>query len=245
MRAPPPIRLHSCVAWEVISREWAGGGRLGSKARAGCRDTRPPDAGHERHRGVASAPRGRSQHANVLYSGVANLEAQTLAGVNRPDAVIVKGSALPALVETIQDLTRQSADDQHYLEVRAIPLQQAVNAFDSWLGLNARIRESDRSEPERREVLGLDSLTRIFFELRLQMLEAAQHRVSEVSLRMWVRRGSAELALRALENIRGGGFDHFYESWGYVAVPEAAEALRELSEHLNEALVTTVDGKAP
>ena len=181
----------------------------------------------------------------VLHSGVANLDAHDLTGVNRPDAVIVKGSPLPALVETIHDLTRQSADDQHYLEVQPIALHQAVNAFDSWLGLNARIRESDGSEPERREVPGLDSLTRIFFELGLQMLEAAQHRASEVTLRMWVRRGSAEVALRALENIRGGGFEQFYESWGYVAVPEAVEALRELSERLTEALVTTIAGKAP
>jgi CheY-like chemotaxis protein len=172
----------------------------------------------------------------ILVHTAEDLDDAELTGSHKPDAILPKGSPFPKLVATINELRREWSENLVHLEVPAIPLQQAIHAFDSWLGLNARIRESDLTDAQGEHLPGLDPLTRIFFELGLQMLHAAQRHAEVVVLSMWVKRSSAEAALLALESIRATGFDSFYRSWGYVPVPEAAAALSDLSERLTESL---------
>lgn len=174
----------------------------------------------------------------IVHSGSANLQGQ-YSGVTRPDAVVSKGKSLQTMLETIGELRRESPDDRHPIDLPPIPLEQPINAFDTWLGLQARIRECRGDEADCPQVPGLEALSRVFFELGLLLLRAAQQRAAEVALSMQVRRATAEAALRALESIRSGGFDAFYSAWGYVPVPEAEAALRELSDHLTDSLLTS------
>ena len=84
----------------------------------------------------ACAPRMRV----VVYSS--QLEGVDLSGGSRPDAAVLKGANLGDLIAVIQRLLSEGPKDLVKVDLGRLAVTVAVDAFDSWVGLNARVREA-------------------------------------------------------------------------------------------------------
>ena len=164
-----------------------------------------------------------------------------LTGAAEPDAHILKGSDLKELLETI---ARLAADELHNeiveVDLGEIPLESAVAAFDSWVGLHVRIREAlGRQPPLTAAELGgasaadLLALNGLFLRLGAQLVRAAQAGDTTVQIVFRIRRRVAGATRRALVIL---GDDEvltaFYEAWGHESVPASRAALEELRHRL-------------
>ena len=162
-------------------------------------------------------------------------------GAAEPDAHIVKGNDLKELLQTIARLA--SADLQNEIfevSLGEIPLESAVAAFDSWVGLHVRIREALSREPAltTAELGGasaadLLALNGLFLRLGDQLVRAAQAGDNTVRVVFRIRRRVAAATRRALKIL---GDDEvltaFYEAWGHESVPASRAALEELRHRL-------------
>ena len=77
----------------------------------------------------------------LVYSAFAEPDKE-FGGSVKPDALLPKGIDLGVLVEQLQRLLAERPADILQVSLGRIPLAHAISAFDSWVGLNARIRES-------------------------------------------------------------------------------------------------------
>ena len=174
----------------------------------------------------------------LVYSGFAEPNGE-FGGAVKPDAILTKGVDLGALVVELQRLLAERPADILQVSLGRIPLAHAISAFDSWVGLNARIRESagDGTDMSARQTAGatqdeLLALTGVFLQLANPLLHASQAGSTSVDLKLELRRDAGQAARRALASIDGEGFDRFLEAWDYKPREEVRGALGILRDRL-------------
>lgn len=174
----------------------------------------------------------------LVYSAFAEPDKE-FGGSVKPDAILSKGVDLGVLIEQLQRLLAEKPADILHVSLGRIPLAHAISAFDSWFGLNARIRESlgDDDGISARQKAGatqdeLLALTGVFLQLGNPLLHASQAGLTSVDLKLELRRDAAQAARRALAGIAAEGFDHFLEAWDYKPRKEVRGALGTLSDRL-------------
>ena len=173
----------------------------------------------------------------VLFTGTR----EHLSGAAEPDAHVVKGGDLKELLATIARLASDNLQNEIVeVDLGEIPLESAVAAFDSWVGLHVRIREAlSRQPPLTTAELGgasaadLLALNGLFLRLGDQLVRAAQAGDDTVRVAFRIRRRVANTTRRALVIL---GDDEvltaFYEAWGHESVPASRSALEELRHRL-------------
>lgn len=177
----------------------------------------------------------------LVFSGLDDPADERLQGPAKPDAFVRKGGDLRAFVEELRKVLAEKPSDIVLADLGRLPLEEAVNAFDGWVGLNLRIREAmahqEGSARERsRAELDLMALVGIFIGMGDGLLRAAQARRAEVHLQFRTRRQIAQAARRALSIIDADGAVEFHHQWAYDVAPEAQEPLHELRRRLLEEL---------
>jgi CheY-like chemotaxis protein len=178
----------------------------------------------------------------LVYSGSANVIGQKLTGASKPDGVVVKGVDLRLLMRELTTLLAEQPTDVLKCDLGLVPLQQAVNAFDGWVGLNIRIREamgesiSVSSEETERHETDLMALIGIFIAIGDSLVRAAQASARDVQLQIETRRAVGQAARRALTEIEIDNAVQFHETWKYEMPVQAQEALKQLRERLLDRL---------
>src|SRR5919201_488877 len=164
-------------------------------------------------------------------------------GAVKPDAVVPKGMDLSVLIQQLQRLLAESPTDILKIDLGRIPLSHAISAFDSWVGLNVRIRESAIEDTDlsaqQMGGAGLDelfALSGVFLQLANPLLHASQAGQTDVDLRLEIRRDAAEAARRGLVHIESGGFEEFLRAWNYNGRNESRGALNALRDRLIQVL---------
>jgi len=174
----------------------------------------------------------------VVYSAKADLA--ELAGAALPDARVTKGGNLSELVKAIKSVLTGTQRERLAVDLGEIQLEFAVAAFDSWVGLNARIRESlaggealmpaQLSAVAAADLLALNSL---FLRFGDPLLHAAQAGAATVHLRFDTTAEVGAAARRALVALGSTlNLDEFHAAWGHTVTPESLETLRVLRERL-------------
>ena len=173
----------------------------------------------------------------VVFTGTRD----RLSGAAEPDAHVLKGTDLKELLRTIATLASQDLQNEIVgIDLGDIPLESAVAAFDSWVGLHVRIREANTREPALTSaelggvsIADLLALNGLFLRLGDQLVRAAQAGDDTVHIVFKIRRRVAAAARRALVVL---GDDEvlsaFYEAWGHESVPASRAALEELRHRL-------------
>lgn len=177
----------------------------------------------------------------LAFSGVEDPSDERLEGPAKPDGFVRKGDDLRVFMETLKKLLAETPSDIVVGDLGRLPLNEAVNAFDGWVGLNLRIREAmahtPAGGPERsRAELDLMALVGIFIGMGDELLRAAQERREDVNLQFRTRRHIAQAARRALLIIDPDNAVEFHKRWAYQLEPGADEPLHELRRRLLEKL---------
>jgi diguanylate cyclase (GGDEF)-like protein len=182
----------------------------------------------------------------LLYTGA---DQKTLDGIGvaaQPDAVVSKGGSLTDLVDQLQALLEMGPHDVLRVVLGSISLDQAVTAFDTWVGLNVRILDSlARGDELRADQLGgatleeLQALMGVYAHLGDNLQKAARERAVEVVPIVHILRSTAAAARRALLAFSHVDLRDFYAAWNYEVPPSAVAALSEMRTELIEALPTS------
>jgi DNA-binding NarL/FixJ family response regulator len=177
----------------------------------------------------------------VLFSGVGDPSDERLEGPAKPDGFVRKGADLRILIEALRKLLAEAPSDIVVADLGRLPLKDAVNAFDGWVGLNLRIREAMVHMPgsarERsRAELDLMALVGIFIGMGDELLRAAHERRQDVRLQVRTRRQIAQAARRALLILDADNAVEFHKRWAYDVVRGADEPLHELRKRLLDEL---------
>lgn len=170
-----------------------------------------------------------------------------LTGGNRPDAVVLKGANLGDLVAVLLRLVADKPTDLVEVNLGLIPVQVAVDAFDSWVGLNARVRHAlatkgDLSAELLGDVLPLDSsemlcLMGVFMQFGMPLMMASAAGEEVVNLRFSVHREAGAAARRALLALGGNGtLRAFNRAWSHRPTKQAEDALELVDKRLVEQL---------
>jgi CheY-like chemotaxis protein len=188
----------------------------------------------------ASAPRMRI----VVYSS--GLESADLSGGNRPDAAVLKGENLGELVAVILGLLAEGPQDLVQVDLGRLPVQVAVDAFDSWVGLNARVREALATKGDvTSQLLGdvpVDSsdllcLMGVFMQFGMPLMVATAAGQAAVDLQFTVTREAGAAARRALLALGGNGtLRAFNQAWSHSPTKAAEQALDLVDSRLVEQL---------
>ncbi|MDQ6948725.1 MAG: response regulator [Actinomycetota bacterium] len=178
----------------------------------------------------------------LVYTGSAKFADQKLTGAAKPDGFVVKGADLRLLMRELKSVLAEQPGDILTCDLGLVPLQQAVNAFDGWVGFNIRIREAmaesisvSSHEFDRRET-DLMALIGIFIAIGDSLVRAAQANARDVQLQIKTRRSVGQAAHRALSEIEIDNAVQFHEKWKYEMPPQAQEALKQLRERLLDRL---------
>lgn len=178
----------------------------------------------------------------LIYTGSDAVDNGRLVGAAKPDAVVVKGAELGVLVKSLHAVLDERPNDVVHCDLGLIPLQQAVNAFDGWVGLNIRIREaiaeadSTPAKPVTEREDDLMALVGIFIAVGENLVRAAQTSSSDVHLRFKTRRNVGQGARRALLNIDVDDAAQFHEKWKYEMPATARSALQQMRERMLDRL---------
>lgn len=212
-------------------------------------------------RGDAAIPHMRALAPGMrilLYTGAHESVLAAISEDAQPDALVGKSRPLTELVTQLRAVLEMGPHDVLRLVLGTIPLDQAVSAFDTWVGLNVRILDSlDRGDELDREQLGgatleeLRALMGIYAHLGDNLQKAARKEADVVDPIIHTLRSTGAAARRALLAFEGIDLLAFYTAWNYEVPEEAMTALSEMRELLMEALPAssaeeTVDvGSAP
>jgi CheY-like chemotaxis protein len=177
----------------------------------------------------------------LVYSAFADPDKE-FGGAVKPDAVVSKGSDLRLLIQQLQRLLAEEPTDILKVNLGRIPLSHAISAFDSWVGLNVRIREVATDVEMTGGQMGgarldeLLALTGVFLQLGNPLLHASQAGQADVDLRLEIRRDAAQAARRGLCSIESEGFEDFLKAWNYNGRNESRAALNLLRDRLVQEL---------
>ena len=178
----------------------------------------------------------------LVYSAYAEPDKE-FGGTVKPDAIVTKGTDLRILIEQLQRLLGESPTDILTISLGRIPLSHAISAFDSWVGLNVRIREvaPDDTDVSSQQMGGsrldeLLALTGVFLQLANPLLHASQAGQDNVDLSLEIRRDAAQAARRALVHIESEGFDEFLKAWSYNGRNDSSGPINLLRDRLIHAL---------
>jgi hypothetical protein len=145
-------------------------------------------------------------------------------------------------MEELHSLLDEQPGDIVDGDLGLVPLEQAINAFDGWVGLNIRIREamaqliSVSSLEDSQKETDLMALIGIFIAIGDVLVRAAQSGSRDVQLRFRTRRGVGQAARRALGELEIDNAARFHEKWKYEMPPQAQEALQQLRVRLSDRL---------
>ena len=180
----------------------------------------------------------------VVYSS--DPKAEDLTKGRRPDGVQTKGGNLRDLVSTIQVLLAEAPKDTVEVDLGRMPVEQAVDAFDSWVGLNARVRRAmATSHDDTSELLGdlpLDSadlmcLMGVFMQFGHPLMTASAAGEKMLDLHFTVRRDAGAAARRALLALGGNGtLRAFNRAWSHRPSKESEKALDLVDSRLVDQL---------
>jgi len=188
----------------------------------------------------ACAPRMRV----VVYSS--QLEGVDLSGGSRPDAAVLKGANLGDLIAVIQRLLSEGPKDLVKVDLGRLAVTVAVDAFDSWVGLNARVREALATKGDSSyQLLGdvpVDSaellcLMGVFMQFGMPLMVATAAGDTMVDLQFTVTREAGAAARRALLALGGNGtLRAFNQAWSHRPTEAAEKALDLVDRRLVEQL---------
>ena len=180
----------------------------------------------------------------VVYSS--DPKAEDLTKGRRPDGIQAKGGNLRDLVSTIQALLAEAPKDTVEVDLGRMPVEQAVDAFDSWVGLNARVRRAMATNyDDTSELLGdlpLDSadllcLMGVFMQFGHPLMTASAAGEQMVDMRFTVRRDAGAAARRALLALGGNGtLRAFNRAWSHSPSKESERALDLVDSRLVDQL---------
>jgi len=188
----------------------------------------------------AAAPRMRI----VVYTS--QVDGADLSKGSRPDATVLKGANLGDLVSVITGLRAEGPQALVRIDLGRLPVQVAVDAFDSWVGLNARVRGALATEGDiSSELLGdvplksseLLCLMGVFMQFGMPLMIASAAGDSVVNLQFTVNREAGAAARRALLALGGNGtLRAFNRAWSHSPTKEAEQALDLVDSRLVEQL---------
>ena len=184
----------------------------------------------------------------VVFSG--NPSSDEMTRGNLPDAMVNKGSSLADLVAIITGLLAEGPPvDLVEVDLGTFPVHVALDAFDSWVGLNARVRRALATKGDfSAEMLGnipiepsdLLCLMGVFMQLGLPLMAASKKGLKTVDVRFLVRRDSGSAARRALLALGGNGtLRAFNRVWSHHPTHEAEKALDLVDARLVDKLPTS------
>lgn len=172
-----------------------------------------------------------------------------LQGGHRPDAVVAKGTHLADLVAIVVGLLAEGPDDVVPIDLGVLPVHVVVEAFDSWVGLNARVRDALATKGdvsvgllgdvplERSDLL---CLMGVFMQIGLPLMSTMQRAESNVEIKFGVRREAGAAARRALLALGGNGtLRAFNRAWSHSPSLEARRALDLVDARLVDQLPAT------
>lgn len=179
----------------------------------------------------------------LLFTGADQSVLESITEEAQPDALVGKGRSLTELVDQLRALLEMGPHDVLRVVLGTIPLDQAVSAFDTWVGLNVRILDSlDRGVELDRDQLGgatleeLRALMGLYAHLGDNLQRAARKKADVVDPIIHTLRSTGAAARRALLAFEGIDLHAFYTAWNYDVPDEALSALSEMREQLLEAL---------
>lgn len=170
----------------------------------------------------------------VVFSG--SPEAEVLTRGKSPDAIVTKGASLTDLVATIVGLLAEGPPpDLVEVDLGSFPVRVALDAFDSWVGLNARVRRALATPGDlSAELLGnipvepsdLLYLMGVFMQLGTPLMAASSRGQKTVEVKFLVRRDAGAAARRALLALGGNGtLRAFNKVWSHHPTRDAEKAL--------------------
>ena len=230
------LRLSSVEALDVIGQA-ANGVEAISIARDRQPDLMTLDLEMPIMGGVEAIPVLRAVAPNmriVVFSG--SPDAAELTKGNRPDAIVTKGASLADLVAIIVGLLAEGPPpDLVEVDLGSFPVAVALDAFDSWVGLNARVRRALATRGDfSAELLGtipvepsdLLCLMGVFMQLGVPLMAASSKHQKTVEVKFLVRRDAGSAARRALLALGGNGtLRAFNRVWSHHPTREAEKAL--------------------
>ncbi|MFN2463990.1 MAG: response regulator, partial [Candidatus Dormibacteria bacterium] len=182
----------------------------------------------------------------LLFTGA---EPDVLAAISEdatPDEVVTKGGPLTELVDKVRLLLEMEPHDVLRVELGTIPLDLAVTAFDTWVGLNMRILDSLARGDElvKDQLAGatpeeLQALVGVYAHLGDNLQKAAREEAHEVVPIIHLLRTTAAAARRALVAINDTDLQDFYKAWNYSVPAGAVAALAEMRQQLIDGLPTS------
>src|SRR5687767_10250760 len=179
----------------------------------------------------------------LLYTGAHESALEKISEEAQPDAVVRKNRPLTELVTQLRAVLEMGPHDVLRVVLGTVSLDQAVAAFDTWVGLNVRILDSlDRGDELDRDQLGgatleeLRALIGIYAHLGDNLQKAARKGADVVDPIIHTLRSTGAAARRALLAFEGIDLQAFYAAWNYEVPGEALSALSEMRERLIEAL---------
>lgn len=191
----------------------------------------------------AAAPKMRI----VIFSS--DDQDEDLQAGHRPDAVVAKGTHLADLVAIVVGLLAEGPDDVVPIDLGVLPVHVVVEAFDSWVGLNARVRDALATKGdvsvgllgdvplERSDLL---CLMGVFMQIGLPLMSTMQRAESNVEIKFGVRREAGAAARRALLALGGNGsLRAFNRAWSHSPSLDARRALDLVDARLVDQLPTT------
>jgi len=168
---------------------------------------------------------------------------------SRPDAVVSKGRNLSELVSVILGLLAEGPDDVVRVDLGRLPVQVAVDAFDSWVGLNARVRAALATKGDVSVGLLGDNpvdpsdllcLMGVFMQFGLPLMAISRSGESAVDLSFDVQRAAGAGARRALLALGGNGtLRAFNKAWSHSPTRESQDALDLVDSLLVDQLPTS------
>ncbi len=197
-------------------------------------------------RGDQAIPRMRELAPGMgilLYTGAKPQAIASIPEDARPDVVVRKGGPLTELVDQVRALLEKGPYDVLRLVLGAVPLQQAVTAFDTWVGLNVRVLEAlARDDAMVRDQLSgasleeLQALMGIYAHMGDSLQKAAREGSTDVVLIIHLLRTTGAAARRALVAFNHVHLPDFYAAWEYELPEAAATALGTMRDRLMDVL---------
>jgi DNA-binding NarL/FixJ family response regulator len=176
----------------------------------------------------------------LLYTGAADA---TLSEEQAPDATVRKGVSMRVVLAALRTLLESEPFDVMRLEVGTLPLEQAITAFDTWTGLNARVLHALETGEELTEnqlsgatPVQLEALMGVYAHLGSNLQKAARAGKNTVTPVIHVFRSSGVNARGALLAFNNHRLEGFWEAWGYEVPEDAVSALELMRDRLMKVL---------